>query len=875
MAANETISLDADEPLPLKSTFNLTSSRVRPPPANWYMDTLESTQLGQHVKKVANRESKVGIRSMFSRNKVDPDMKHVFIPPIDEPQGRPRNETPSLASRMDTESETTSTRGSSDPVSAAGEALLGLRLSMMPKSKPKKHIPKEGIMPVNKTAPMPPRRTSAAWDPPPLFQAYPQAIKHAQLTSSTLSADSILRFSNHKRNLSSRDDTNVLATDVSQNSGVKKPEKLRTKHRRRISASSFKSDWTQKIYVLVTSGYLLQYSGEGSFDRLPEKMMQLGKDSVAFASDVIPGKHWVLQISQAMDTDGTPAPDARSLLSRLNFRSTDYRRNATSLLLILDSAEELESWIIAVRREIEALGGKKYVSETGNPKAEEGQQLKERPSLRYLVKKDPDRFSNPPTPRDFASDSPWTQTLDHGNLDTVGLKNHQISVSSIKRFSTATSSGSHDSQQQEPSRDNSYRLSYMSSGQKTLVTSQGSSPTYSPIQDTFKTFEESQVSQFTEEIRPRSSATVIGERRRSMQTIQNPAIDFPVSNRAPYARPHSIYGSSGRNLPTPSVPSPNFSIPYSVSKLYGMANAPEIAQTPDLIKPKNPDAAPKSVKTKRKSLQTLSTARPLSPVLDSPSKARQPLVYSPTGSQNVSESRPSVARVSTHHPTSSPPSVSPTTADSFRSFRRPSVTPPTIPPKSPRRYSMHPQPQPPRLSGATEIPIKETPEELPPHMVPLPPSPPPLISGSNDNIIDRTRPSSRSRAQQPRLPHISQPRRPASMQALSQTITPNRQTIPPPNGILTPVSATPQNVPSPLLPPMSLQSASKPPPRISSRQCLKQNSDSRKDLRGPKSMPQLVNGPPPAPPPNCALPPIPTGMKNPLAMKNNRSSVRV
>jgi hypothetical protein len=871
MAANPAAILEADEPLPLKSTFNFASNRVRPPPANWYMDTLEDTQLGQHVKKVAQRESKAGIRGMFSRNKVDPDMKHVFIPPIEEPQGHPRNKTPSLASRKDTESEITSTQGSADPVSTSGETLLGLRLSMLPRSKPSKPISKQSTKPINKTVSMPPRRTSAAWDPPPLFQAYPQAIKHAQLTSSTLSADSILRVSSHKRNVSSRDDTKVLATDVSQTSGTRKPEKLRTKHRRRIS---FKSDWTEKIYVLVTSGYLLQYSGEGSFDRLPEKMMQLGKDSVAFASDVIPGKHWVLQISQAMNIDGTPAADARSLFSRLNFRSTDYRRNATSFLLILDSAEELESWITTVRREIEALGGKKYVSETGKPKAEEGQQLKERPSLRYIVKKDPDRFSNPPTPRDPSSDSPWRQPLDHGNLDpnTVGLKNHQILVSSTKRFSIATSSGSHDSQQQEPPKDNSYRLSYMSSDQRTLVTSRSSSPTCSPIRDTFKTFEESQVSQFTEEIRPRPNATAISDRRRSLQMIQNPAIDF-LSSRASYARPHSIYGGPGRNLSAPSAPTPNFSIPHSVSKPYSTAKTPEIAGIPDLIKPESPDAAPESVKTRIKNPKTPSAVRPLSPVLDSPSKVRQPLVYSPTGSQNALERRPSVSRVSTHTPTGSPPTVSPSTADSSGSFRRPSVTPPNIPPKSPRRYSM--QLQPPRLSGEIETPIKIAAQELPPHMVPLPPSPPPLPSGFSDHIIDRPRPPSRSRAQHLRLPQTSKPRRPASMHFLGQTITPTRQTIPPPNGTLTAVSPTTQAVPRPLLPPISIRSASKSPPCISPRQRLKQNADTRKDLRGPRSMPQLLNGPPPAPPPNCALPPIPTGMRSPLAMKNNRSSVRV
>ena len=220
--------------------------------------------------------------------------------------------------------------------------------SMNPRSKSVKHskpTPNKASPKSTKSSPKPPTRSSAAWDPPPLFQAYPQAIKHAQLSASTLSADSIIRISNHKRNNSLRDELSQTGTSgdgQAQTAVAKKAEKARRKHRRQVSGSISKSDWTQKIFVLVTSGYLLQYSGDGSFDRLPEKMMQLGKDSVAFASDVIPGKHWVLQISQAMDADGIPAADSRSLFSRLTFRGADYRRTATSLLLVLNSAEDMD-----------------------------------------------------------------------------------------------------------------------------------------------------------------------------------------------------------------------------------------------------------------------------------------------------------------------------------------------------------------------------------------------------------------------------------------------------------------------------------------------------------------------------------------------------
>lgn len=70
-----------------------------------------------------------------------------------------------------------------------------------------------------------------------------------------------------------------------------KTENTKNIHQKQLSIPFTKVEWTRKIFILVTSGYLLQYASAGSFDRVPEKMMKLGKDSVAFASDAIPGKH--------------------------------------------------------------------------------------------------------------------------------------------------------------------------------------------------------------------------------------------------------------------------------------------------------------------------------------------------------------------------------------------------------------------------------------------------------------------------------------------------------------------------------------------------------------------------------------------------------
>lgn len=234
------------------------------------------------------------------------------------------------------------------------------------------------------------------WKPPPLFQAYPQAIKYDCLTAPALSADSILRIHASSAARGNPRDLNAQR----QNHEVGDPKKKkddRKKHLRSLSETIGKADWTSKIYVLATSGYILQYAGDGKHDRLPEKILQLGPKSVAFASDAIPGKHWVLQVSQNPDEDVASAAGSaeshRPLLSRLGFHRSHHRRLARGFLLVFNSPEEMSSWLLAVRAEIEARGGKKYVTERVFDDGEEDQ-LRSKPSARQMVKRDPNRFSN-------------------------------------------------------------------------------------------------------------------------------------------------------------------------------------------------------------------------------------------------------------------------------------------------------------------------------------------------------------------------------------------------------------------------------------------------------------------------------------------------
>ncbi|KAE8350634.1 hypothetical protein BDV28DRAFT_35271 [Aspergillus coremiiformis] len=228
------------------------------------------------------------------------------------------------------------------------------------------------------------------WKPPPLFQAYPQALKHDSLLVPSLSADSILRVqaTSSAKNFSARDELARTESPAAR----KKENKEKKKHMRTLSETIGKTEWSPKIYVLVTTGYILQYAGSGKYDRLPEKMLQLGPKSVAFASDAIPGKHWVLQISQTNDENSTSTDMHRHLFSRFGFHRSHAKRLTRSLLLVFNAPEEMNSWLLAVRAQIEARGGKKYVSEKAGDDDTEPE-LESQPSTRQMVKKDPNRFS--------------------------------------------------------------------------------------------------------------------------------------------------------------------------------------------------------------------------------------------------------------------------------------------------------------------------------------------------------------------------------------------------------------------------------------------------------------------------------------------------
>jgi hypothetical protein len=353
-------------------------------------------------------------------------------------------------------------------------------------------------------------KRSMNWDPPPLFQAYPQAIKYATLQSSVVSAEAIVRAQQQHRRPYSILQESKSRLDLSEAAeGETEVKRERTRlSSKRLSSASFQltPDTNKKIYVLVTAGYVLQYSANGPFDRLPEKVLPLGSESAAFASDLIPGKHWVLQISQTANEDGTvTAAQSRSLLSKLRLQNSNARRHASNFLLVLESAEEMDAWLTAVRKEIESLGGMKCKSEPEAKPATTGNapesQLKHRPSHRYLVQRDPNFDSNRMSksflalsPTDSPQVPPPEWSKDNLSAQTQDSDSHssKSSLRMSKRFSfeasSATSTHASNDQSSVATVRESSRLSIVStatsgSGTFTLATSRETTPPDSPKSD--------------------------------------------------------------------------------------------------------------------------------------------------------------------------------------------------------------------------------------------------------------------------------------------------------------------------------------------------------------------------------------------------------
>lgn len=446
--------------------------------------------------------------------------------------------------------------------------------------------------------------TASIWDPVPFFQAWPQSVRTATLPA-CVQGDHLLRMHNKREML-----TQINHPDLGDEKALF-VEMARKKHRR--NSSSFKLDWTTKTYILVTSGYLLQYAAEGSHDRLPEKVVQLTKDSAAFASDVIPGRHWVLQVSSVFEDGALTSQDTRSLLGKFGLREKE-KRQASDMLMVFENASVMESWMSMLRREIEVLGGKTLLTETGAPKQDDDMTLVEvtpsSPIQRTPVVRDPHRFLRNGSMPDLRWDAAITFDGPELHLDatlTEVLPDHAFDDNS-----TTNSFVSQDGHQLDGLRDSSNRYSFMSAA-RTIVTSD-SSACNSPIRDSFGSG--SQGSHPSEEATPmaddlqeprlRPNAADIEDRRQSYRT-SNIFLDSTTGYLA--HRQHS-------SLSSVQEP-PNFSLPQVAGRRRAASQATtdhiHIAYTASGRPPRRPRRPPPP---------TLGFTRPLSIVADSPSPSR-------------------------------------------------------------------------------------------------------------------------------------------------------------------------------------------------------------------------------------------------------------
>ncbi|KAJ6782337.1 hypothetical protein PWT90_05822 [Aphanocladium album] len=508
--------------------------------------------------------------------------------------------------------------------------------------------------------PMPSRKSSfqdmasheslAAWEMPQLFKAFPQTIRQATLPAVTMSTEMVLRL--HEKSISAAAATEQLSLEEGHPG-----DKSKKKHGKNPSLSNLQ--WTTKIYLLTTSGHLLQYAGTGNYDRFPEKVLKLSHTSAAFVTDSIPGKHWVLQVSSTTEPDAAIlANESKSILSKLSMLASEKRETA-NILMVFDSPDDMDSWMATLRGEIEKLGGKRKMSETGVP---------ERPSIprhttRTMVVRDSARFSSVSPSRSRGSFIDGDNTLKASDF-------HHSREQSLDDISTTNSVVSQDGRQLESLRDsNGNRLSFASADRRTVITSAASSPERSPIAETFprSSTETCDSQDYTHrskhaDAKHRPDASVIASRRSTMQAA-GLFIDVTSSNRNSQHEedPFVLKPSDALESPSSGPITPNFSVPQSSNRRFShVRGTSSSSQSP--TSPNTCTFASRPVRSKPPPV--LRSSRPLSMVVDHHSPRTEVPARPPTADgtghhhhglspvkEQVKEQRPRYAR--RHSPRSS------------------------------------------------------------------------------------------------------------------------------------------------------------------------------------------------------------------------------
>lgn len=141
-------------------------------------------------------------------------------------------------------------------------------------------------------------------------------------------------------------------------------DSIKTEHKAQSRSgrnSLSQGPFQRKIFALSNDGMILQYPEKGGGERLPERALQLNSESVAFACDLVPGRPYVLQVDQkpTVASEYHMLHSQTSLLTKIGLKDNLPRVGENSILIILDTAEELTSWMNAVRKQIFTLGAVK------------------------------------------------------------------------------------------------------------------------------------------------------------------------------------------------------------------------------------------------------------------------------------------------------------------------------------------------------------------------------------------------------------------------------------------------------------------------------------------------------------------------------------
>ena len=825
--------------------------------------------------KLERTPSKMSLFNLFSRPKVERARGHTEVGlavPM-RPQTPPRTATPV----------TTPKSSLRQNPSAPAQQTIRARSSQM-------------FRPMS-MRPAPSHREFGSWDPPPLFQAFPQSLKHATLQACVFPPEVLMRTQSQRQQaeyLRDRMDSTRDLSTIAENGA--EPKKLEKTHKRLISNAVLSPpapELVNKIYMIVTAGFVLQYAGDGPFDRLPEKVLTLGKESAAFACDLIPGKHWVLQISSHAHNDGTVEHGPKNnLLSRLRSQNATAKISATSFLLVLESAEEMDAWMTTVRKEIDALGGMKAKDESirASSSTDEFTEKKstETTSHRYLVHRDPNVVSKIAPVESQYSASPRIVTSDwetdrsvrtasiadssSGKSSRRDLSRQSVEMSSVA--STPVSQISQHQMQLEQLRGRP-RFSFMSnttatSGPGTRDTSRDSSPApQSPLKENFLPAGEAETPRSAMSLRsfhmnPSNSGTA--SRRRSMQPLPVTNEDFPPSIKVPVSRQrHSLYSPTSPTVPELGKPGAvGRALSSRVSAVTVPSNdkenaIPHIASCARSIAPKIQTDLPgglsnaPQVQTREDSPVRDNTrtyrAPPRRETISPPPNEPAPLPPQPAKRQSVFGTLPPITtQSSTSYSASSP---------TARTQRRLSATPkPFL-----RPFPIRPQAQ----HGDATVIIPRRQSSFAPTSAPAPlplginvsrsvtaPARPPSAAA---NMTPTSHPSTVHSASQ-----ASQPlRRPNSVQIRSNP-APFTSFSRPVRAIQSTPSFVPGNRSSsgPTSAPRQLQTTA-------SIDTLRQEAlaqQNQKVIAPRRSMP-AIGLPPPAPPPNMPLPPPPPNMPLP------------